>query len=359
MFANVDDRFDDEYPRNSSFTENDWHILASFWHPVAFSNEVQDKPIRVKLLDLYLVLYRTKTGLTAANDVCAHRGAALSLGWIDEEGENVVCPMHGLHYNHEGTCTAVPSISDSSRKISSKLCLRTYQVTERYGLIWVCLKPESVRPMPEWPLLEEATDDWLTIKMPKGFWNASASRHTENFNDIAHLSWVHVQTFGNRNRPEIPSCDLKRTDYGLTFHFPYTEVERMFFDSDDETKERRVTYTHYMTYPFATDLMLEHELPDGTVESSHIYDIASPVSARETAIFQMIQTNIEGATAEDYIAYQGKVNEEDAPLVESQRPEDVPLNVAAEIHIPADKFSIQYRRDMMNLFGLGNSPMTA
>jgi vanillate O-demethylase monooxygenase subunit len=348
-----------EIPRGCTFAESDWRILAGFWHPVAFGTEVEDKPVRAKLLDVDLVVYRTVDGVGVAKDVCVHRGAALSLGWMDDECKNLVCPMHGLHYDHTGQCTRIPSLADQSKRISRKLRLMSYQAVERYGLVWVCLNQGAIRPMPEWPLLDNAGTEWQTITLPKGFWRASASRHCENFNDVAHLSWVHTTTFGNRDRPEIPNYTLERTDAGMFMQIPYTEVERMFFDADEDASEREVVYSYDLTYPFATDHTVEHTTTDGFRQLSHIYDIASPASACETAIFQFVQTNIPDATADDYVEYQSKVNHEDIPLVESQRPEEVPLNAAAELHIPADKFSIQYRRDLVRLFGLGASPLTA
>ena len=72
--------------------------------------------------------------------------------------------------------------------------------------------------------------------------------------------------------------------------------------------------------------------------SSHFYDMGSPLSATETAIFQISLTNTPGATVKDYADYQLVTNSEDIGVVESQRPEEVPLNAAEEIHIPADKF---------------------
>ena len=83
--------------------------------------------------------------------------------------------------------------------------------------------------------------------------------------------------------------------------------------------------------------------------------IASPVSAVETVIYQISLTNIPGATADEYAQYQLVTDSEDIVVVESQRPYSVPLNPAAEVSIPADKFSIQYRRNLVQLFGLGQS----
>ena len=37
-------KFVSEVPRKNTFSENDWHVLAGFWHPVAFSHEIEDKP---------------------------------------------------------------------------------------------------------------------------------------------------------------------------------------------------------------------------------------------------------------------------------------------------------------------------
>ena len=33
-----------EYPEGSQIRENDRHILAGFWHPVAFSSELGEGP---------------------------------------------------------------------------------------------------------------------------------------------------------------------------------------------------------------------------------------------------------------------------------------------------------------------------
>jgi vanillate O-demethylase monooxygenase subunit len=52
------------------------------------------------------------------------------------------------------------------------------------------------------------------------------------------------------------------------------------------------------------------------------------------------------------------INDEDKPLVENQRPEDLPLGIMDEVHIPADRMSIAYRRALVHKFGLG-APLTS
>ena len=39
-----------EFPPDSGYSESDWHVLAGFWHPVAVSSEVRDKPVAARLL---------------------------------------------------------------------------------------------------------------------------------------------------------------------------------------------------------------------------------------------------------------------------------------------------------------------
>jgi vanillate O-demethylase monooxygenase subunit len=344
-----------EYPTGSAIDEHDWHVLAGFWHPVAFSSEVGDAPVASRLLDVDLVIYRTRAGIAVARDLCVHRGSRLSLGWIDDAGDCIVCPFHGLHYDVEGRCTWIPANGDRAKAPPPAMRLISFLAQERYGLVWTCMKAEPLRPLPQWDILDDHGPEWLPIEVPKGQWNTTASRHCENFNDIAHLSWVHVRTFGNRNRPEVPDYDLERTDYGLAMQLSYYEVERGFNDDLGE-RERLTHYRHELTYPFATSLRCEYtsDEPGDAPTTSYFFDVASPVTANQTDIYQITLTNIPGATAEDYVNYQLVTNEEDILVEESQRPEAVPLDLAVEMHIPADKFSIWYRRDLVDLFGLGS-----
>ncbi|MBM4260802.1 MAG: hypothetical protein FJ145_05090 [Deltaproteobacteria bacterium] len=38
-------------------------VLAHYWHPVAWSRDLADKPLAVKLLDRNVVLWRTEHGV--------------------------------------------------------------------------------------------------------------------------------------------------------------------------------------------------------------------------------------------------------------------------------------------------------
>ena len=235
-----------DLPRNCSFDENDWHILAGFWYPVAFSHDIQDKPVASRLLDVDLVMYRSEEGVTVAKDLCMHRGTKLSMGWIYDG--RIVCPMHGLEYDGGGKCRRIPSMEDGSAKIPDKLKLHTYQSQERYDLVWVCLKEEAIWSIPEWPELEQEDSEFEKVLIPEAdFWNATASRQTENFVDVAHHPFVHVKTFGNPDRPVIPLHTIEHTVRGLKLKFTRYELERGWHDPD-HVGERLTDYIYDLTF---------------------------------------------------------------------------------------------------------------
>ena len=69
-------------------------------------------------------------------------------------------------------------------------------------------------------------------------------------------------------------------------------------------------------------------------------------------------TDNSGNPDEDYWTKDAlSINDEDRPVVESQSPEELPLDLREEVHIPADRMSIEYRRALAIKFGLG-APIT-
>src|SRR5215468_814609 len=110
--------------------------LREYWHPVAASAEVNDKPLGVSVLDEPLVVYRVKDRLVALKDLCIHRGTPLSRGWLDDGG-----------------CLRIPAL-DPGQPIPRKARVAAHRAAERYGLVWVCLE-EPCAPIPELPELED------------------------------------------------------------------------------------------------------------------------------------------------------------------------------------------------------------
>lgn len=103
-------------PCYSDFDASDWDILSLHWYPVARIEDVSTTPQQVTLLDVKMALYQTESGdIHLVRDICPHRGVPLTKGWV--EGEEIVCPYHGLRYNSEGKCTKTDSIKDQFLKL--------------------------------------------------------------------------------------------------------------------------------------------------------------------------------------------------------------------------------------------------
>ena len=151
------------------------------------------------------------------------------------------------------TIRAVPATT----AIPKRLKLETYQVTERYGMIWVCLKSEAIAPLPEWPELEQDAANWTTIELPVGTWNSTAARHVENFNDDAHLSWIHTDTFGNPSTPQIPEYQVEHLDNGIVHEIPYLEV---FKKRDGTLIEAPMHYQLQINFPFISTLTTKRKI---------------------------------------------------------------------------------------------------
>ena len=346
MFQSVDHAaVASDLPRGCTFKAEDWRKLAQFWHPVAFAHEIADKPLSARLLDVDLVLWRTPAGVSAARDLCPHRGTRLSMGRVDDD--QLICPMHGLHFDPSGACTKIPSNPDQSAPVSPRLRLQSLKVEERYGVVFACLVDDPIWPLPDWPGLRD--DSLRRVHIPPNTWNAAASRHVENFNDIAHFPWVHVETFGGSEDDRFPKYDVKETDYGLTFDVGYDEGGNRFPD-DTPGDSRHVVYTYELTYPFSSLIIIQ---PNDSWYVQYFADTVCPVSAHETKIFQVV-TDTTGAPDEEFLIQESlMINDEDRALVEAQRPEDLPLGLRDEVHIPADAMSIAYRRGLVKHFGLG------
>jgi len=333
-----------DLPRHCTFAESDWRILARFWHPVAYAHDIIDKPVAARLLDVDLVIYRTTAGVSVTYDICPHRGTKLSAGWIDDD--KLVCPMHGLCYDGDGQCVKIPSVSDPTARIPPRMRLRSLMSEERYGIIWACLEDQPSHPLPDWPGIKD--ESLKKLHIPGDTWHAAASRHVENFNDVAHFPFVHKETFGGYEEHPIPVYEVETTGYGLTFDMPYLEVGNRFPDGI-EGDERHVVYTYQLTLPFSTIIIIK---PTEGGYAQYFADTVCPVSAHETRIFQVVTDTTGDPDADFLIKESMMINNEDKSMVEGQRPEDLPLDMLEEIHIPADRMSVAYRRALAEL-GLG------
>ncbi len=294
------------------------------------------------LLDVALVIFRTADGLHAARDQCPHRGAPLSMGFV--EGDQIICPYHGLHFNGDGRCTLIPAQPNVTP--SDRFALLTFPATERYGLVWTTLngleKPD-LPPFPEW-------DDkrFFSLANPPVDIRTSAGRQLEGFIDVAHLAWIHNLSFAERSNQIVPVYKTRPTEFG--FQSEYVSSVGNVLEKDRGTIPPGFEWRRVFDVfpPFIAILTVD--FPEGAV--LRILNAATPVSARHTRMFVPVTRDfaIDG-TVEDVLAFNAQVFAEDQAVVEAQRPMDLPLDFENEAHFAADRASITYRK-MLKEIGL-------
>jgi phenylpropionate dioxygenase-like ring-hydroxylating dioxygenase large terminal subunit len=328
-------------PRKCSFTESDWHALAPFWYPVAFSHEVTRAPYAARLLDERVVVYRLTDGsLVAAKDICFHRGAPMSMGHV--EGDEIVCKYHGLRYDAKGQCVCIPAHPGGA--ISPRLHLHMFDVQEAFGLVWVRLVNDGPRSL---PVMEEWTDpDYIQVLPNSVPMKASAGRQMEGFLDVSHFAFVHVGTFGEVDNPEVPDYTVTKTEAGFVADY-FSTVSNYSRDFKHLNPPDFIWRRRFEVFlPFTAKLTVTFP-GDGKL---HIMNAVCPVSARELRLFVPICRNFDkDAPMQASLDFNHQVFAEDQAIVEQQYPEDLPLDLHAEAHFPADRSSIAYRKGLAAL----------
>jgi len=165
-------------------------MLINFWYPLARTEELGVKPLKVQALRHDFVMFRDSHGTAhCLADICVHRNGSLAEGSV--HGDCIQCPYHGWHYDGAGTCRRIPTLPDGE-KIPASARVDAYPVEERYGLVFVFLGdlPEAERPpilaVPEWE-----ADGWTTITM-EYHWRAHYERIMENGVDATHAEFSHA-----------------------------------------------------------------------------------------------------------------------------------------------------------------------
>jgi phenylpropionate dioxygenase-like ring-hydroxylating dioxygenase large terminal subunit len=333
-------------PRGCTFTEADWRALAVFWYPVAFAHDVTEQPYAATLLDERVVVYRITDGsLVAARDICYHRGVPLSMGHVD--GDEIVCKYHGLRYDPSGRCTRIPAHPGGA--ISPRLHLDVYDVQERYGRVWVRLVNDGAAALPE---MAEWDDPAYVRVLPDSIViNAAAGRQVEGFLDVSHFAFVHAESFGDPENPVVPTYAVTRNAHG--FVSDYVSSVSNYSHRDQHRNPPGFLWRRRFEVFFPFTAKLTVFFPDNGL--LHILNCASPVSARTTKLFVPLCRNFDtSAPQQATLDFNHQVFAEDIAVVEQQWPEDLPLDLHAEAHFPADRSSIAYRQGLAAL-GLGRS----
>jgi phenylpropionate dioxygenase-like ring-hydroxylating dioxygenase large terminal subunit len=315
--------------------------LLREWHPAALATAVGAAPLRVTILNEPVVLFRTGDGVIRAfRDLCIHRGVPLSLGKV--EGDELICAYHGWRYDSCGACVRIPALP-KGQTIPSKARAEVYSCIERLGFIWVCLgEPREPEPAVLPDII--AREGLLSIRMGPYPVAASAPRVIENFLDVSHLMFVHEGLLGDSRYAEIGDYQVSAEPGGRL-----RSEEIIVFQPDSDGRGRQVTnrYIYEIMGPMSVKL---EKRTEGTEEEFHLYLMVLPESETTcTAYMVQLRNYAKDVPDEVFIEFQNRLIEQDKRIVEEQKPELLPLDLQAELHLKCDRVSIAYRKYLSEL----------
>jgi phenylpropionate dioxygenase-like ring-hydroxylating dioxygenase large terminal subunit len=320
------------------------HVLLNDWHVIGFSTDFgQGKVYPARLLERDLVVWRSQDDqIHVWEDLCIHRGARLSKGWI--KNDSVVCPYHGWEYDGAGRCTLMPAAPDETPMKKARAF--PHRAADRYGFIWACLgDPEADVPVfPEWE-----DDSFFKVHSGPYVYNANGFRAVENFVDASHFPFVHAGFNGVQDAPDkLGPYTVELTETGLKS----SEV-RVFQPVGDALFIPLVAFYTYHTFrPLVGYFSKRTQRSDakGNVISDHsdmfttfftvqqideTHCIVRVLSALNATPRPSAKSVIDRA---DIIYYQ------DRDIVETQRPERIPTELRYELHHRTDLMGQKYRQ---------------
>ncbi|MBZ0295627.1 MAG: aromatic ring-hydroxylating dioxygenase subunit alpha [Anaerolineae bacterium] len=310
-------------------------VLLNDWHVVGPVNALDESGMMsARLLGEDIVIWRAGEQVLAWQDLCLHRGSKLSLGEV--HGETLMCPYHGWTYGSQGQCVLMPA--HPQQKPPTKARVKTYHACVAYDLVWVCLGEPGydLPPFPEW---DDST--FRRILCGPYTFKAAGPRMVENFLDVAHFPFVHENILGVRDRPEIAEYDVVTDETGITA----SDIDVFQPNPDGTGEAKTVTYTYKVFRP-----LVAYFKKESTGPRFAIIMMVTPIEETLSLMWMwMVMNHSYEKSEEELRAFQDEIALQDLPIVESQRPELLPLDLQAELHLRSDRTAIAYRRWLNDL----------
>jgi phenylpropionate dioxygenase-like ring-hydroxylating dioxygenase large terminal subunit len=331
---------------------------SKVWHPVATAASVEASRVHgTILLGQPIVVWRAASGMLHAwADQCPHRGAALSLGCV--KGERLQCGYHGWEFG--GASRACEFAPSQPGKVPLAQIRAAYDVQEAYGMIWVRLSSSEseVPPFPEFahPHLRKIFCGPYDVE-------TSAPRIVENFLDMAHFGFIHPNILGDAAHAEVPDYEVRALDSGQSNantsrspRAPFTEgkatqsagvIATRCFAYQPKSNATisggsMVEYTYRVPAPYTSILTKIPTAQNGFEEAIALF--AQPITEETSRVWFVLAMTDFSSPEATLQQFQDTIFAQDKPIVESQTPKRLPLDLRAEAHGAADKMSSAYRR---------------
>jgi phenylpropionate dioxygenase-like ring-hydroxylating dioxygenase large terminal subunit len=314
------------------------------WWAVGFADRL-DRPVGIAVGERSFVVFRDGTGRAAAlDDRCPHRGAALSQGTVVDGC--VRCPYHGWRFSGDGRCVAIPA-NPPDAPIPLRARVDAHPTHESAGLVWLWVGDRAPLspPLPEAPPLFRAPADWRAVDGAFD-WRAHVSRIVENSLDISHTAFVHAGSFGDPAHPEVEPLQIEPFPGGALATVTMTPPAPRGLWRLLTPRKRVVRASTGFAEANVTWLRIDLGRMSFVVTGVHL-----PLGPRSTrTLWRQQRSFFRGAWADrDARRRMQQIFREDAPVVESQEPPEVPRDSRAELSVRSDSLALAWRRQELRI----------
>lgn len=301
--------------------------FADVWTPVALRREVARTPVRKVLAGEALVLFRGRDGRVGAlMDRCPHRGVALSLGQVGDDGF-LECPFHGWRFDVDGANRGVP-LNPQAR--CETLGASALPVRELGDFIWVYTRP-SAADVAEPVVPEGLIGGGLARTVIRRDWACHWTRAMENMLDSPHLPFVHRRTIGRVYRRRMTATSQMDIDWEDT---PFGGRTRASLDGEASGG--------FLEFYRPNVMALHIPIPGRHLR---IHALVVPEAAGRTRLFVVASRDFArlGLLEPVFRIMNGRIADEDQAVVESSGPDECPAP-NREHSVATDRATLQFRR---------------
>jgi len=168
------------------------------WYVACTPDDIMTEPFARKICNIPLVLFRNlQNEIVAVEDFCPHRGAPLSLGFV--ENGQLVCGYHGLRMGDKGEVASMPN-----QRVDNFPCISAYATVERYDFVWVWPGEQSKANEQLIPVLEWAISENWAYGGGLYHINCDYRLMVDNLMDLTHETYVHASSIGQKEIDEAP-----------------------------------------------------------------------------------------------------------------------------------------------------------
>ena len=205
--------------------------LRRFWQPVAYLREVEERPLRVRIMGEDLVVFRDRSGAVGVLHLhCSHRGTSLEYGRVEAHG--IRCCYHGRVFDVDGTILEMPG-EPAAERLRQEFKQGAYPAHLFAGIVFAYMGPIELKP--PFPLYDKydvpGLKLWPGPRMP---FACNWVQIKENAMDPAHTAILHAwegmfaSEFG-----KFPQITWAETPVGMLYAAARRGADKIWVRSTD------------------------------------------------------------------------------------------------------------------------------